>query len=476
MDRQEESFSFADTTKADPNELNKLLPFPSSVLAEHKQQIYQQQHFSETVPPELYRQQDYNHPSSFSDPSHAQNLGNNDNEEDLKPIPDLILFRLRCQCEYYFSIDNLIHDDYLMQHLLTFPGNSVPCDVVGNFPRIRAILDGNAATHQVLYLALMYSGVVRVLGNMLVPVNANILQQALYIRNTNSQCFHPMHHGASLASSRYSPATIPTCATDDTTDYSSIATGIAAAGKELADNQNDFAPQLWSVPSHPDPYSQFYGPPRVYAPSVDDDLSQVPYGYTVTTAAIVSPVDDSNRRNKGRKKKTRANKVNQDTDNSQQQKQAARAKKNKQRQGNNKDHKQNSELDHGETETMSKCPATNQQERHKNNRLKDNRPIAETTLHRTKEGIVRNGCKNSNFKRHPQRRRQRQQQKSASENWTSDDFPALDENYARRNEKEAQESFKDQQGNNGNHEFVKKEGEMLLSRLKGLSLQAEEAL
>ena len=208
-----------------------------------------------------------NHSTQQNTNSNSNNNNNttmrpNQSQQRLPPPPEPILYRLKLQIEHYFSVQNLIHDEYMLQQIMSCGGQSVPCALIASFPRVRSILqdhqhllltrngDGNNNNNNntdyppfyLMQQALESSAVVRVQGDSLMVWNDN-LQQALYVRhhgvwappvyhhvqhtpyqktmgynnnNNNNHDHHPNGEGPPLQ--RISPTTV---ATEGSTDISS---------------------------------------------------------------------------------------------------------------------------------------------------------------------------------------------------------------------------------------------------------------
>ena len=224
---------------------------------------------------------------------------------------DWILQSLKGQVEFYFSYENLLRDDFMVNQLM-FHGGTVPCLLVGSFPRVREILGGGSAPPQLLHEALQFSPLVRVYGAILVPVT-DALQQALYVRRQN-HCFRPQQQYDISSISRYSPTT--TSITDDTTassqatvpketpvafkpsgpkpdfEYSprdAAITGAKTSSHVIAPVQPPVQNSSveWAVESPQPQYAYVY---NSYANN-NNQNQVVPYGYTVTAPAVVSPPD-----------------------------------------------------------------------------------------------------------------------------------------------------------------------------------------
>ena len=129
-----------------------------------------------------------------------------------------ILYRLKQQVEFYFSLENLCRDDYLIKQMMLNQG-SVPCHIVGSFPRVLRIVGGSPASPQLLGRALSTSSIVRVYGEFLCPLT-NILQiilqsKASKVHTSQIASDGTTHHSSSTASeSRSSTASPPPTSSD----------------------------------------------------------------------------------------------------------------------------------------------------------------------------------------------------------------------------------------------------------------------
>ena len=149
-----------------------------------------------------------------------------------------IMQRLKQQVEFYFSYENLLRDDYLVNQMLANQG-LVPCQVLGCFPRVLDIVGGFPASPQLLGRALSSSSVVRVHGHYLYPLT-NALHMVLHLRTVTTQ------RGPS-----------PTSGTDETVTVQSSENSVQSQDKADPKEQGD------NPSSQPEP-------PIVVEPNTDD--------------------------------------------------------------------------------------------------------------------------------------------------------------------------------------------------------------
>ena len=456
-----------------------------------------------------------------------------------QPAPAWLFQRLKSQVEFYFSYENLVRDDFMVQQLLMHGGNAIPCLLVGNFPRVREILGGGTASPELLYEALQYSLVVRVYGTVLVPLT-DALQQALHVRRQPTSLQPPPHqqpHPSLDLSSRYSPTT--TSVTDDTTASSQATTpkeaplpppvgfqtlptqGFYPSQSTTAQQHLVVEPQpkmmttsstmqaspqasvYWPIesPNHHQqqpPYGQVY---NSYNSTGNDSPQVVPYGYTVTTAATVSP-ETSRHEHETNKNQApqphhsqRHNSYNnyKKKNNYRHKKRYSRQQQQQQQQKQEKDLNQHRDSDPTKQERtfeVNKPQDSHPQQLHdqdKNNNKNDDSPNQshdhpnQTTdqSHPTPQDSDKDppspSVPSSSSQPHKQTRK-RYWNKSRGggynhykSSWTKDDFPVL-HNHSRNKDGHKDQKNTEKKHNN-NHKRTESGEEVLTGGMKGLSLQ-----